>query len=112
MGGEFVYYSAMSVALGGEELRAKKIMREAILEWERELSCGCKYYRKVTQLFECFVGDYSDMRHSELLGMLGYGKLFLGDIKGAGELFTHSVEILPSYKISFELELLKKDNIK
>jgi hypothetical protein len=31
MGGEFVYYYAMSVRLGGEEIRAQKIMREAIM---------------------------------------------------------------------------------
>lgn len=107
MGGEFVYYSAMSVLLGGEELRAREIMREAILAWEKELRGGCTYYKRVTSLFGCFVGDYTKLRLSELHGMLGYGKLFAGDTRGAAELFEKSMEIAPSYKIAFELELLK-----
>ena len=44
---------------------------------------------------------------SEISGMLGYSKLFDGDIAGAKELFEKSLSILPSYKIGFELELLK-----
>lgn len=97
----------MSVRLAGEELRARKIMRDAVLGWEGELKEGCVYYRKMTQLFGCFVGDYTNMRRSELSGMLGYSKLFDGDIAGAKELFEKSLSILPSYKIGFELELLK-----
>ena len=108
MGGDFVYYSAMSVRLGGEELRARKLMRDAVLEWESELKTGCVYYRKITQLFGCFVGDFTNMRLSELYGMLGYGRLFDGDNDGASALFEKSLSISPSYKIGFELELLKR----
>ena len=107
MGGEFVYYSAMSVRLAGDELRARQIMRDAILAWENELSGGCEYYRQVTSLFACFVGDYTKLRTAELYGMLGYGKLFSGDIEGARALFEKSIEIAPSSKIAFELELIK-----
>ena len=106
MGGEFVYYLAMSIRLSGDEMRARKIMREAILEWEKELRTGCVYYRKITQLFTCFVGDYTKLRLAELYGMLGYGKLFNNDIAGAGEMFERSASIAPSYKTAFELKLL------
>ena len=107
MGGEFVYYSAMSARLGGEELRARKIMRDATLAWENELRSGCVYYRNVTRLFGCFVGDYTKLRLAELYGMLGYSKLAHGDTEGARELFEKSIKIAPSYRIGFELELLK-----
>ena len=108
MGGEFVYYSAMSVRLKGEEMRAERIMRDAILEWEAELKTGCVYYRGITQLFDCFVGDYTKIRVSELYGMLGYGKLFSGDQTGAAQMFKKSMEINPTYKIAFELEMIGK----
>ncbi|MBQ3015708.1 MAG: DUF5107 domain-containing protein [Clostridia bacterium] len=107
MGGDFVYYFAESVRLGGEEVRAKRIMREATLGLEGELSGGCKYYRRVTSLFSCFTGDYTKLRLSELYGMLGYAKLFLGDTSGAVSYFEKSLSIAPSYKIGFELSLLK-----
>jgi hypothetical protein len=38
--------------------------------------------------------------------MLGYGKLFNGDVEGARALFEKSVELAPSPKIAFELSLL------
>ena len=107
MGGEFIYYKAMAVKLGGESVRASAMMREAVLKWEKELSEGCTYKRKITRCFACFVGDQSDMHESELYGMLGYSKLFFGDTAGAKELFMRAEKILPSYKIAFELELLK-----
>ena len=107
MGGEFIYYKAMAIKLGGDELGASAMMRTAILNWEKELEIGCRYSRKITRCFECFVGDQSDIRTAELYGMLGYGKLFFGDVNGAMDLFARSVEILPSYKILFELESLK-----
>jgi len=107
MGGEFMYYKAMAIKLGGDEMRAAAMMRTAILAWEKELESGCEYSRKITRCFECFVGNRSDIRKSELYGMLGYGKLFFGDSEGAADMFTRSLEILPSYKISFELESLK-----
>lgn len=106
MGGEFVYYSAMSVRLGGEDMRARKIMREAVLAWEKELESGCIYHKEGTRLFGCFVGDHRAIRLSALYGMLGYGKLFNGDLDGAKEQFERSMELLPSCKIAFELELL------
>ena len=107
MGGEFVYYSAMSARLAGEELRARDIMRRATLAWEEELRGGCKYYKNLTSLFSCFVGDYTKLRLAELHGMLGYAKLFEGDLKGAADMFEKSMQINPSHKIGFELELLK-----
>ena len=107
MGGEFIYYKAMAIKLGGNELGASAMMRTAILNWEKELEIGCRYSRKITRCFECFVGDQSDIRTAELYGMLGYGKLFFGDVNGAMDLFARSVEILPSYKILFELKSLK-----
>jgi len=107
MGGEFVYYKAMAIKLGGEEMRAAAMMRTAILAWEKELENGCRYSRKITRCFECFVGNRSDIRKAELYGMLGYGKLFFGDSEGAADLFARSLAILPSYKILFELESLK-----
>ena len=107
MGGEFVYYSALSVRLGGEDMRANKIMRDAVLLWEAELKGGCKHYKEGTRLFGCFVGDHVKIRLATLYGMLGYGKLFSGDTEGAKELFSLSVKMRPTFKIAFELELLK-----
>lgn len=106
MGGEFIYYSAMAVRLGGEELRAQKIMRDAILAWERELAEGCTYHRVVGNLYNCVVGNGTTNRLAELYGMLGYGKLYNGDLDGAKELFSKSNSLVPSQKIAFELELL------
>lgn len=106
MGGEFVYYSAMAVRLGGEEMRAQKIMRDAILSWERELEEGCKYHRVVGSLYNCFVGNFTTNRLATLYGMLGYGKLYNGDLAGAKELFSKCVALDPSPKIAFELALL------
>jgi len=107
MGGEFVYYYAMSVRLGGEEMRAQKIMRDAILSWERELEEGCKYHRVVGGLYNCFVGNGTQNRLAALNGMLGYGKLYNGDTAGAKALFEKSLAISPSSKIAFELGLLE-----
>ena len=106
MGGEFVYYSAMAIRLGGEEMRAQKIMRDAILRWERELEGGCKYHVQASGLYNCFVGDHRTNRLAALYSMLGYGKLYNRDIEGAKELFNKSIEYSPSPKIAFELELL------
>ena len=106
MGGEFVYYSAMSVRLGGNPMRAQKIMREAILKWEKELEMGCKYHRVIGNLYNCFVGNGETNRLAALYAMLGYGKLYNDDIKGARAMFERSMSYDPSYKIAFELELL------
>ena len=108
MGGEFVYYSAMSVRLAGEDMRAKSIMRNAILSWEKELEGGCRYHKEIARLFGCFVGDYTTLRLSELNGMLGYGRLFDGDEASARAYFERSIELAPSRKIAFELELLNR----
>lgn len=107
MGGEFVYYSALSVRLGGEGMRAQKIMRDAILKWEKELLTGCTYHREGTRLFGCFVGDHKSIRLSALYAMLGYGKLFNKDKNGAREMFEKSRALMPTGKVAFELELLK-----
>ena len=107
MGGEFVYYSAMSVRLGGEEMRAQRMMRDAILRWEKELEGGCVYHVQTGNLYNCFVGDHRRNRLAALYGMLGYGRLFNGDVDGAKELFEKSVAHAPSPKIAFELSLLK-----
>lgn len=107
MGGEFVYYYAMSVRLGGEEIRAQKIMREAIMGWESELAEGCKYHRTVGSLYNCFVGNGTTNRLADLNGMLGYGCLYNGDIAGAITYFETSLALSPAPKIAFELKLLK-----
>ncbi len=107
MGGEFVYYYAMAVRLGGDEMRAQRIMREAVLKWEQELKEGCRYHRVVGGLYNCMVGNGTTNRLAMLNGMLGYGKLFSGDVAGAKECFEKSIALNPSYKIAFELELLK-----
>ena len=107
MGGEFVYYSAMSVRLGGEEMRAQRMMRDAILRWEKELEGGCVYHVQTGNLYNCFVGNHRRNRLAALYGMLGYGRLFNGDVEGAKELFEMSVAHTPSPKIAFELSLLK-----
>ena len=106
MGGEFVYYSAMSVRLGGQEMKAKEIMRKAILKWERELESGCKYFVQPGGLYNCFIGDSRKNRLAALYGMLGYGKLYNGDVEGAKELFVKSLSYKVDPKIAFELELL------
>jgi tetratricopeptide (TPR) repeat protein len=106
MGGEFVYYSAMSVRLGGKEMKAKEIMRNAILKWERELEGGCKYHVDGGSLYNCFIGDCQKNRLATLYGMLGYGKLYNDDIEGAKELFRKSLSFKPNPKIAFELDLL------
>ena len=106
MGGEFVYYSAMSVRLGGETMRAQRIMRDAILGWEEELKDGCLYHREMGSLYNCFVGNPQNNRLAALYGMLGYGKLYNGDTAGAKEYFTKSLSLVPSPKITFELNLM------
>ena len=106
MGGEFVYYSAMSVRLGGEAMRAQKIMRDAILAWEEELKEGCKYHHEIGSLYNCFVGSGTKNRLAALYGMLGYGKLYNGDTCGAKEYFTKSISLVPTPKIAFELKLI------
>lgn len=107
MGGEFVYYSAMSVRLGGEEMRANAIMRNAILSWESELEGGCTYHKQVGNLYNCFVGNGRVNRIGALYGMLGYGSLYNGDVEEAKKLFEKSLSYDYSFKIAFELELLK-----
>ena len=106
MGGEFVYYSAMAVRLGGEEMRAQRIMRKAILSWEKELEEGCLYHKVIGNLYNCFVGNGQTNRLAALYGMLGYGKLYNGEIEAAKELFAKSLSYDRSPKIAFELELL------
>ena len=106
MGGDFVYYHAMSVRLNGDEMRAQKIMRDAILNWEREISDGCRYHVAVGGLYNCFVGNQQTNRLAVLYGMLGYGKLFNGDIDGAKKDFEKSIDLSPMQKIAFELKLL------
>ena len=106
MGGEFVYYSAMAVRLGGEELRAQKIMRDAILAWEKELDGGCRYHCEIGSIYNCFVGNGTKNRLGALYGMLGYGKLYNGDNEGARECFKRSLSFVPSPKIAFELSLM------
>ena len=106
MGGEFVYYSAMAVRLGGDEMRAQRIMREAILKWEKELEGGCTYHKVIGSIYHCFVGNGRINRLARLYGMLGYGKLYNRDVEGAKEMFRRSVELVPTPKIAFELELL------
>jgi tetratricopeptide (TPR) repeat protein len=106
MGGEFVYYHAMSVRLGGDRMKAERIMRDAILKWERECEDGCKYHKTIGTLYNCFKGDETVNRLATLYGMLGYGKLFSKDKDGARELFERSLALDPSPKIAFELELL------
>ena len=107
MGGEFVYYYAMAVRLGGEKMRAQKIMRDAILRWEAELAGGCTYHRAIGGLYNCFVGDGTQNRLAALYGMLGYGCMFNGDMAGAADKFRESMRLAPSAKIAFELELLQ-----
>ena len=106
MGGEFVYYSAMAVRLGGDEMRAQRIMRDAILAWERELEDGCVYHRVMGGIYQCFVGNGRVNRLARLHGMLGYGKLYNQDLEGAKDMFRRSIELVPNPKIAFELSLL------
>lgn len=108
MGGEFVYYYAMSIRQCGDEMRAKSIMRKAILEWERELHDGCTYHKKIGTLYNCFVGDGQRNRIAELYAMLGYGDMFNGNIKGAKEKFALSLSYDPTVKVALELELLER----
>jgi len=106
MGGEFTYYSAMSVRLSGDVMRAQKIMRDAILTWEKKLDTCSEYYIAGTS--DCFtVPNPVEQRRGELYGMLGYGKLYNGDIAGARALFEKSLAMNPTgVKIAFELSLL------
>jgi tetratricopeptide (TPR) repeat protein len=106
MGGEFVYYYAMSIREGGDDMRAKSIMRNAILTWEKELEEGCVYHKKIGTLYNCFVGDGRRNRLAELNAMLGYAELFCGNIAGAKERFELSFSFDPTAKIALELSLL------
>ena len=107
MGGEFVYYFARAVRMGGDKMRAQRIMRDAILKWESELEGGCKYHRVMGNLYNCFVGNGTVNLLAALYGMLGYGKLYNKDVAEARKMFEISVSLDPSPKIMFELELLK-----
>ncbi len=106
MGGEFVYYSAMSIRLGGEDMRADRIIRESILSWENELAKGCKYHLDIGSLYNCFIGNGTTNRIATLYGMLGYGKLYNKDTEGAKKAFESSLALVPNPKIAFELKLL------
>ncbi len=106
MGGEFIYYYAMAVRLGGEEMRAQKMIRDAILRWEEELAGGCTYHRSIGGLYNCFVGNQTRARLGTLYGMLGYGHLFNGDKDAARENFSRSMALSPSAKIAFELQYM------
>ena len=109
MGAEFTYYSALTARLAGDEMRAQRIMREAILAWEAELSDGCRYYNTGVSGYDCFFADPVVARRAALLGMLGYGKLYNKDPEGARALFTQSLALDPSNsKISLELWLLSE----
>ncbi len=106
MGGEFVYYSAMAVRLGGDEMRAQRMIRNAILAWESELSEGCTYCVSAGGLYNCFVGNGQTNRIAALCGMLGYGQLYLGNKSEAREYFERAQSLDPSPKLALELELL------
>ena len=107
MGGEFVYYFASAICLGGDEMRAKNIIRDAILAWEKELEGGCTYHKKIGTLYNCFVGDGQRNRLSELYAMLGYGDLFLGKREEAKDKFEKSYALDPTAKVAFEISLLR-----
>lgn len=107
MGGEFVYWSAMSVRLGGEEMRAQKIMRDAILAWETELNRGCEYHCEIGSLFDCLVGNGTKNRLAALYGTLVYGRLYNGDTLGAKGDFTRSLSLVLTPNSAFELSLMK-----
>lgn len=106
MGGEFVYYFAMTIRDGGDAMRAQRIIREAILAWEKELAAGCKYHNKIGTLYNCFVGDGSVNRKGELYAMLAFADMFLGNREGAKDKFERSYALDPTAKVAFELSLL------
>ncbi len=105
MGGEFAYYAAMAVRLGGDEMRAQRMMRKAILAWEAELAEGCEYSVTMGGLYNCFVGNGKTNRTAALCRMLGYGQMYLGNNTRAREYFNRAQSLDPSPKIAFELEL-------
>lgn len=107
MGGEFVYYFAETVRACGDEMRAQSIIREAILAWEKELSSGCRYSKKIGTLYNCFVGDGSQNRRAELYAMLAFADLFLGKREDAKAKFEISYALDPTAKVAFEISLLK-----
>ncbi len=107
MGGEFVYYYALAVRLGGDDMRARSIMRKAILGWEQELAAGCTYHKTGGSLYNCFVGNGRTNRMAELYAMLGYGDLFNGDNAAAKEKFRRALACDPTPKAAFELSLLE-----
>ena len=107
MGGEFVYYFASAVRLGGDLMRAENIIRDAILAWEKELAGGCTYSKKIGTLYNCFVGDGPANRRAELYAMLGFADLFLGKRKEAREKFERSYALDPTAKVAFEISLLR-----
>ncbi len=107
MGGEFVYYYAMAVRLGGDEMRAQSIMRKAIPEWEQELAEGCIYHKNGGSLYNCFVGDGCASRKAALYTMLAYGDLFNGNTGAAKEKLRRALAFDPDPKAAFELSLLE-----
>jgi hypothetical protein len=96
----------MSIREGGDDMRAKSIMRNAILAWERELEEGCIYHKKIGTLYNCFVGDGRRNRLAELHAMLGFAELFCGNLQGAKERFELSFSFDPTAKTALELSLL------
>lgn len=109
MGDDFVYYAACVLRLGGEELRAGAMMRNAVLGWEAERAEGCRYYRAVTGDFVCFLSDQTAERLAALDALLAYGKLYFGETAEAAALFRRSLDADPSnIRAALELELLQK----
>ncbi len=110
MGGEFVYYTAKIAQLAGDEMKAREIMRKAILDWEAQLADkrapGAR--QKGGRFFYLsFIDDEKRMKEADLSCMMAYGMLFNGDKKAAKELFAKSLAANPdNVKAALELELL------
>ncbi len=90
----------------GDEMRAQRMMRKAILSWEADLAEGCEYSVTMGGLYNCFVGNGKTNRTAALCRMLGYGQMYLGNNTRAREYFNRAQSLDPSPKIAFELELM------
>ncbi|MBQ2750783.1 MAG: DUF5107 domain-containing protein [Clostridia bacterium] len=110
MGGEFTYYTAKIAQLAGDEMKARDIIRKAILNWEEQLADkrGAGIRQKGGRFFYLsFIDDPKALKEGNLYYMLAYAMLFNGEKATAKEYFEKSLALNPdNVKAELELSLL------
>ncbi len=108
MGQEFIYYTALATRLSGDTLKARSMIREAMLDWERQLADVNNTIQVPTPFFRCFIEDPAVENEANLHALLGYGMLFWQNKEQARQHFEKSLKLNPdNMKVAFELKQLE-----